>query len=351
MLEFGMGTFWTFFIFFLVFVVVYASYQVVPEAAVRLVERLGKYQRTLRPGIRFIIPFFEKVKIADITTYDKDPISPEKSAAKMRFLVNNKGDIPLYEIIMDPPPIDAISKDNSIVYPDSLLYFRIVDPVKAVYQIENLGNAIYNLLQTTLRQEIGVLDSDDIIVGREEIGGKVKVALEEAAAAWGTTITRVEIEEIRFDEDVTQALSDQRAAELKGRAIVAESQREKEAAIVESEGVKRSAIIRAEGEKQKVVLAAEAKFEQEKLEAEADFLKASRVLEGQAKGTEALARALEKNPSAIVSLEALKAQIQVADAIGRSDNTLIIPETTAGLFGAIKSIEKIMHIKADDKIK
>ena len=349
--EIGMGTFWTLFVFFLVILVTYKSYQVVPESAVRLVERLGKYQRTLRPGINFIIPLFETIKIADITTYDKDPASPEKGAIKMRFLVNNKGDIPLYEIIMDPPRIDAISSDNSIVYPDSLLYFRIVDPVKAVYEIENLGNAIYNLLQTTLRQEIGVLESDAIIIGREEIGGKVKVSIEEAAAAWGTTITRVEIEEIRFDEEVTQALSDQRAAELKGRAVVAASEREKDAVIVESEGVKQSAIIRAEGEKQKVVLAAEAKFEQEKLEAEADFLKASRQLEGQAKGTEALAIALQKNPTAIISLEALKAQIQVADAIGKSDNTLIIPETTAGLFGAIKSIEKIMQIKADDKTK
>ena len=112
-----------------------------------------------------------------------------------------------------------------------------------------------------------------------------------------------------------------------------------------------SAIIRAEGEKQAKVLAAEARFEEEKLEAEADFLKASRALEGQAKGTEALANALEKNPTAIVSLEALKAQIDVASAIGKSDNTLIIPETTVGLFVAIKSIEKIMQVKAGDKKK
>ena len=346
-----MEIFWPLFVVFIVFVSVYASYQVIPEANVRLVERLGKYQRTLRPGIRFIIPFFEKIKVPDITTYDKDPASPEEAKSKMRFLVNSKGDIPQYEIIMDPPEIDAISKDNSIVFPDSLLYFRIVEPVKAVYEIENLGIGIYKLLETTLRQEIGIMNSDDIIAGRESIGSKLKNALEEATAAWGTVITRVEIEEIRFDPEVTQALSDQRAAELKGRADVVANERQKEAAIVESEGIKQSAIIRAEGEKQAKVLAAEARFEEEKLEAEADFLKASRALEGQAKGTEALAEALEKNPTAIVSLEALKAQIDVAAAIGKSDNTLIIPETTAGLFGAIKSIEKIMQVKADDKKK
>ena len=92
-----------------------------------------------------------------------------------------------------------------------------------------------------------------------------------------------------------------------------------------------------------MVLEAEAKFEQEKLEAEADYLKASRELEGQAKGTEALSLALAKNPNAIVALEALKAQIDVATAIGRSKNTLIIPEETAGLVGAIKSIQKILE--------
>ena len=169
-----MEIFWPLFVVFIVFVSVYASYQVIPEANIRLVERLGKYQRTLRPGIRFIIPFFEKIKVPDITTYDKDPASPEEAKSKMRFLVNSKGDIPQYEIIMDPPEIDAISKDNSIVFPDSLLYFRIVEPVKAVYEIENLGIGIYKLLETTLRQEIGIMNSDDIIAGRESIGSKLK---------------------------------------------------------------------------------------------------------------------------------------------------------------------------------
>ena len=235
---------------------------------------------------------------------------------------------------MDPPDIDAISKDNAIVYPDAILYFRVVDPVKAVYEIEDLGIAVYKLLETTLRQEIGVLDADQIIVGREMIGNAIRSALEEASAAWGTAITRVEIEEIRFEESVTAALNDQRAAELKGRAAVAAAEREKEAVIITAEGLK-----------QQVVLEAEATFEKEKLEAEADYLKASRELEGQAKGTEALALALEKNPNSIVALEALKAQVDVAKAIGRSKNTLIIPEETAGLAGAIKSVQKILEAK------
>lgn len=329
--------FWVLFLSFTVFAL-YLSFQRVPEANVRLVERLGKYTRTLKPGINLIIPFIEVIKIADITTYDKDPSSPDKSKTDMRYIVSNKGDIPTLEIIMDPPQIDAISLDNANVYPDSILYFRIVDPVKATYEIDNLGMAIYKLLETTLRQEIGVLDSDAIIQGREVIGNKIKQQLEEASSAWGTVITRVELEEIRFGEEVEKALSDQRAAEVEGRARVAKANRDREAVI-----------ITAEADKKAIVLAAEAQFEKEKLEAEADYLKESRALEGQAKGTEALTAALEKDAQSIVALEALKAQKDVAQAIGRSQNTLIIPEETAGIFGAIKSIEKILALKVDKK--
>lgn len=333
--EIGTLVFWLFFAVFLILIVV-KSFNVVPQGSVRLVQRLGKYKRTLRPGVSFIIPFLDKVKIPSITTYDKDPANPESSQTRLRYIVSSKGDIPTVEIIMDPPSIDAISKDNALVYPDAILYFRIVDPVKAAYEVENLGLAVYKLIETTLRQQIGILTSDEVIVGRELIGASIKSALEEASTAWGTLITRVEIEEIRFDDDVTKALSDQRAAELEGRALVAKNEREREAIV-----------IAAEGEKKKVILQAEAQFELERLQAEADYLKASKVLEGQAKGTEALALALSKNPNAVVALEALKAQVEVASAIGKSNNTLIIPEETAGLFGAINSIKQVLNLDLD----
>jgi len=308
--------------------------QSVPQANVRIVERLGQYNRTLRPGINFIIPIVDRVLVPDISTYDKDPTNPEKAVTRIRYLATSKGDIPMAELILDPPAIDAISKDNAVVRPDAIVYFRILDPVKAIYEVDNLGMAIYKLIETTLRQQIGVLDADEIIVGRQSIGGAIKLALEEASSMWGVAITRVELEEIRFDDEVTKALSAQRAAELEGRALVAKSEREREALI-----------IAAEAEKRKVVLEAEAKFEQERLQAEGEYLRASRVLEGQAKGTEELARALQSNPEAIVALEALKAQIEVAVAIGKSNNTLILPDETAGLFGAINSVRKVLDLK------
>tara|TARA_A100001234_G_scaffold38745_1_gene30972 strand:+ start:3292 stop:4248 length:957 start_codon:yes stop_codon:yes gene_type:complete len=310
-------------VFFAVVVlyVVIKGFTVVDEATIKIVERLGKYNRVLTPGVNFLLPFIESIKKPYINTFDT-----VDGQTEMRALVH-RGAIPTYEIMLDPPEIDAISRDNAVIYPDSILYFRIIDPVKAVYEIEDLGMALYKLLETTLRQSIGTMDSDEIIKGREKIGASVKSALEEASAVWGTQITRVEIEEIRFNKEVTQALSDQRAAELKGRAQVIEAEREKEA----------------------VILAAEAKFEEERLAAEADFLAESRGLEGQAKGAAAIAKALEKAPDAYVALQALEAQKDVADAIGKSENSLIIPQETAGLAGAIKSIEKILDLNVKKK--
>ena len=311
---------WVFFAVVVLYVVI-KGFTVVDEATTKIVERLGKYNRVLSPGVNFLLPFIESIKKPYINTFDT-----VDGQTEMRALVH-RGAIPSYEIMLDPPEIDAISRDNAIIYPDSILYFRIIDPVKAVYEIEDLGMALYKLLETTLRQSIGTMDSDEIIKGREKIGASVKSALEEASSAWGTQITRVEIEEIRFNKEVTQALSDQRAAELKGRAQVIEAEREKEA----------------------VILAAEAKFEEERLAAEADFLAESRGLEGQAKGAAAIAKALEKAPDAYVALQALEAQKDVADAIGKSENSLIIPQETAGLAGAIKSIEKILDLNVKKK--
>tara|TARA_B100000579_G_scaffold117518_1_gene94300 strand:+ start:1327 stop:2283 length:957 start_codon:yes stop_codon:yes gene_type:complete len=312
---------WVFFAVVVIYIVI-KGFTVVDEATIKIVERLGKYNRVLTPGINFKVPFIESIKRPYINTFE----TTVDGQTEQRSLVSG-GAIPTYEIIMDPPQIDAISKDNAIIYPDSILYFRIIDPVKAVYEVEDLGMAIFKLLETTLRQSIGTMDSDEIIKGREQIGASVKAALEEASSSWGTQITRVEIEEIRFNKEVTQALSDQRAAELKGRAQVIEAEREKEAKILD----------------------AEAEYEQDRLEAEGQFLLESRKLEGQAKGASAIAKALEKAPNAYVALEALEAQKEVANAIGKSENSLIIPQETAGLAGAIKSVEKILELNVKKK--
>ena len=167
---------WVFFAVVVLYVVV-KGFTVVDEATIKIVERLGKYNRVLTPGVNFLLPFIESIKKPYINTFDT-----VDGQTEMRALVH-RGAIPTYEIMLDPPEIDAISRDNAVIYPDSILYFRIIDPVKAVYEIEDLGMALYKLLETTLRQSIGTMDSDEIIKGREKIGASVKSALEEASAA------------------------------------------------------------------------------------------------------------------------------------------------------------------------
>ena len=312
-----------------------------PEGTVRLVQRLGKYHRMFRPGLNFMIPFIEEPKIPVINTYSRDLEIEEKKTSdlsnmnrsKLTSLVDQKGNITTTEVILDPPEIIVISKDNAEIYPDAIVYFRIVDPVRAVYEVNDLGLSVYKLVETTLRQQIGSMTTDEIIMGREKIGYSVRSALEEASSGWGTVITRVELEEINFPQELQKSLSDQRAAELKGRAEVVEAERKKEAIILE-----------AEANKQSVILKAEAAFEEDRLKAEAAFLAASREEEGKAKGVEAMARALEKNPDAVAVIRALEAQEKVAESIGKSNSSLIIPQETAGLFGAIKSVGKILDI-------
>lgn len=334
--------FWIVFSIVLV-VLVKRALNIVPQGRVRLVERLGKYNRMLRPGLSFIIPFFERINHPQLITYQKEVGAKSDADPDRTSLVDGEGNIMTQEVILDPPQIRAISKDSAEVHPDAVVYFRIMDPVRAAYEVQDLGRSIYMLLETTLRQEIGRLTTDEIIVGREQIGHAVKSALDEAANGWGTFISRVELEEIAFPKEIQDALSDQRAAELKGRAAVTAAERDKEAVILKAEALKADIILNAEAEKKSVILKAEANFEKDRLEAEGAFLKASREEEGKAKGVEAMARALEKNPDAVVAIKTLEAQESVAASIGQSDNALIIPQETVGLFGAIKSIGKLLN--------
>lgn len=336
----GTAIFWIVFIL-VVFLLTKKCLQQVPEGNVRLVQRLGKYNRTFRPGLNFMIPIIEAVKIPVMYTFErnldaelkKTPDNVNMEVSHKVSLINaDTGDIKTTEQILDPPQIIVISKDNAEIYPDAIVYFRIVDPVRAVYEVNNLGISIYKLVETTLRQQIGSMTTDEIIEGRQKIGFEVRSALEDASSGWGTLITRVEMEEINFPAEIQKALSDQRVAELQGRADVVKAERGKEAQILDAEANKKS-----------VMLKAEAEFEKDKLEAEGAFLKASREEEGKAKGVEAMARALEKNPDAVVAIKALEAQEKVAESIGQSDNALIIPQETAGLFGAIKSVGKLLN--------
>ena len=329
--------------------------QKVPDGKARIVERMGRRHQVLKPGINLIIPFLDNIKKKDVNLYTYLDNGQSRSD-----LINRDGDISLAEHRMDPAKLKLLGKDNSEITINSVAYFKIVDPLKAVYEVSEFAESLNSIILTTLRQEVGRLDSDTVITARESLSENLRVVLQEASVNWGIKILRVEIEEIGFDEEVVQQLSQARRAELIRRAELVAAKAEAEQKVMSAEAEKRAVTLHAEGQKFKMItdaegkkqaniLIAEGEFQKAKLEAEAKFLMASREEEGRAQGYAALNNAIANNADAIIALESVKAQIQIAESLGRSNSSLIVPMETAGLFGAVAAAMKGFKSISPDK--
>ena len=234
------------------FVLIFATagLKIVRQSEVILIERLGKFNRQLQSGINIIWPIVDRPR--DITwryvneTYDGKYVTfKQKSRIDMR------------ETVYDFPKQNVITKDNVGVQINALLYFQIMDPVKAVYEIENLPDAIEKLTQTTLRNVIGELELDETLISRDTINTKLRSILDDATNKWGVKVNRVELQDINPPVDIINAMEKQMRAERDRRAAVLEAEGLKEAQILEAEGAKESQINVAEGDKQAAVLRAE----------------------------------------------------------------------------------------------
>ena len=331
MIDGRMATYGAIVLFILLFI--FTGIKRVDEGRAKIIERLGRRHKVIRPGLSVIVPILDKVKSNDFvldTILDGNRVS----------LVTKDG-VSIAEHRMDPPVQRLMAKDNSEIDVDSVVYFRITDPIKIVYDVNDFAGSFESLIQTTLRQEVGKYDGDTIITARETLSDALKTALLDASNNWGITVLRVEIEHIGFEEKVNEALSQAREEELLRRAELVAKKAEAEQALLLAEAKRKAEILEAEGIKQAQILKAEGEFEAKKLEAEAAFLLKSREQEGIAQGYAAIAKSLKENPDAIVALEALKAQANVAESLGKSSNSMIIPAETAGLFGAMSSILKV----------
>lgn len=320
----------------LIFLFILFGIRRINEGRAKIVERLGRRHKVIRPGLNIIIPVIDRVKNSDFVL--------ETTVKGQRVTLVHPDGISIAEQRMDPPSKQLLAKDNSQVNVDPIVYFRIIDPIKVVYDVIDFAGSFETLIETTLRQEVGKYDGDTIVTSRETLSDSLKLVLQQAASDWGITILRVEIEELSFDEEVTKSLSDARQEELKRRAELVGKKAEAEQLVVIAKAKKEAQILEGEGIKQKTILEAEGVYEQKKLEAEAAFLFQSREQEGIAQGFAATISALKDDPDAIVALEALKAQAKVAESLGKSSSSLIVPAETAGLFGAIGSIVKGLDI-------
>ena len=311
----------------------------VAQGTAAIVERLGEFRIELRPGLNFIVPFLDKVRIVRNVNVKSD-VRHDR--------------IDLREQIMDIPAQEIISKDNIRVQVDTIVFYQIVEPYKAVYEISSPVEAIKQLSQTTIRNILGEMDLDASLTARESINGRLRSILDEATDKWGIKVLRVEIQEIKPPVELKDAMQKQMIAERKKREMITLAEAEKRKNILDAEGFKQKAILEAEGRNRAVVLDAEAVKQQKVLEAEGESKSIQMVQEATAKGLEAVQEVLAKTggSNGVILIEALKTQQSVAESLASGTNAkFFLPNEIAGLFGAVGGLSEILKMSKslDDK--
>ena len=300
----------------LAIVVLKKTIVIIPQSEMKIIERLGKYYNTLEPGINVIIPFIDKAK---------DMVAMSRG----RYVMTDR--IDLREQVYDFPSQNVITKDNIQMEINALLYFQIVDPFKAVYEISNLPNAIEKLTQTTLRNIIGEMELDQTLTSRDTINSKLRLVLDDATNKWGIKVNRVELQDIIPPATVLQAMEKQMQAERNKRATILTSEGEKQAVILKSEADKTAVINRAEAEKQKKVLQAEGEAQARIRKAEAEAVAIDKITEAVGKST---------NPANyLLAQKYIQALQDIAS--GQDTKTVYLPYEATNLMGSIGGIKEM----------
>lgn len=289
---------------------------IIPQSETKIIERLGKYYATLQPGINIIIPFIDRAKVI---------------VTMRRGMYVYSDTIDLREQVYDFDKQNVITKDNVQTQINALLYFQIVDPFKAVYEINNLPNAIEKLTQTTLRNIIGELELDQTLTSRDTINTKLRAVLDDATNKWGIKVNRVELQDITPPESVLRAMEKQMQAERNKRATILASEGEKQSQILQSEGEMAATINRAEAAKQQEILRAEG-------EAQARIRKA----EAEAIAIEKITTAVGQSTNPANYLLAQK-YIQMMQELAEGDKTktVYLPYEATNLMGSIGGIKDL----------
>ena len=228
------------FIAIVLLVIAVKTIRIVPQATVMLVERLGKFYQVANSGLNILWPFIDKPRAVYWTNTRPGLTS-----------------IDLREQYIDLPPQPVITRDNVTIHVDSVVYWQITDPIKAVYEMNDLVGGIVQLTITGMRAVMGDMDLDHTLSQRDQINSKLRIILDEATDKWGVKVTRVDVKNINPPEDVRITMEKQMTAERNRRALVLQAEGDRQAAITRAEGEKQAAVTRAEGEKQSAILAAE----------------------------------------------------------------------------------------------
>lgn len=283
---------------FLLLLFLLMSIKIVRQAHAVIVERLGKFNKTMETGVHMVIPFIDRCS---------KPIS-------------------LKEIVADFEPQPVITKDNVTMHIDTVVYFQITDPKLFVYGVDHPMRAIENLTATTLRNIVGELELDETLTSRDTVNTKMRAILDEATDPWGIKINRVELKNILPPRDIQDAMEKQMRAE-----------RERREQILKAEGEKKSSILVAEGEKQAQILRAEADKETKILEAEAQKAALIAIAEGERRAIDLINEA-EPSPQ-YITLQGFEALKKVAD--GKSTK-IIVPSEIQNVAGLLTSIAEVI---------
>lgn len=274
------------------FVIIGKTVVIVPQNTTYLVERLGKYNDTLTAGMQFVVPFIDRIAYR----------------------------LSLKEDAIDIPSQVAITRDNISLTIDGVLYYKVLEPYKAAYGIENYEYAVIQLAQTSMRSEIGKLELDRTFEERDTLNARIIDAINQASAAWGVQVMRYEIRDIQPPASVLDAMEKQMRAE-----------REKRAAILDSEGKRQAAINLAEGEKQATVLAAEAQREQQVLKAEGEARSIELVAAARANALKTIGEAANSAAGqAAVQLDLATEAIAAKKAIARESTVVLMDNEKSG---------------------
>ena len=286
----------------IIFIIAFSSIKVVNQSEVYIIERLGKFEKVADAGLTIIIPFFDRISSVVL----------------------------LKEQTMDIPPQGVITKDNVTINIDTVVFYQITDPVKAVYEIQNLKKGIEYLAITTIRDIVGKMDLDETFGSREAINYQLRSILDEATDKWGCKINRVEIKDINPPADIRDAMEKQMNAERNKRAI-----------ILEAEAQKQSAITVAEGKKQAAILEAEADSESRVRRAAGEAKAIKEVADAKAKEIQMVYEAIKKSDpdEKLVQLKSLEALKEVANG---EANKVFIPFDATSALGSLGAIKEVL---------
>jgi regulator of protease activity HflC (stomatin/prohibitin superfamily) len=288
-------------------VILMKAVKIVPQKQVKIIERLGKYHRTAEAGLNTIFPFLDSVR---------ETIDQREQITKIE-------------------PQAVITRDNVTMEVDAVIYYVVMDPVRAVYEVQNLRWGIEQLTLSALRNVIGALDLDHTLTSRDTINGQLRTALDQATQQWGIKVMRIELKNITPPEEIRLTMEKQMTAERTRRAVVTTAEGEKASAILRAEGQKQSQIVNAEGSKQAAILAAEG-------QAEARL----RVAQAEAQAIEMVTRVLGPMGSPAQYLIAKSYLESLGQIATNSDKLVFVPYEAAGVMASLGGLKELLTTPA-----